>query len=120
MFTNPEDLEISIGEDKESGKFSIGIFRGPRRNYRPLLTSEPFAETLEEAVETAAKILEIVRNVGTEVLEDSTSIIAGIVNPSGEAIDQSEGFNEALIRNILSELRAHRTARTCDILAPKV
>ena len=91
IFTNPGDLEFNIGFTigKESGKFSISIFRGPSHNFKPLITSPPFAEKLEDAVEAIKERLEAIQQYMTKELEDPASHLLPYLNPDGGKIDQS-------------------------------
>lgn len=117
IFTNPDDLEIKIGQEREGEKFSIGIFRGPGHNYKPMLNSGAFAKTLEEAVEAVKEILETVCKAITKDFADRKSIPSQYLNPGGLEIDQSKVLNPDLVSRILDELRKKRSASTCDMLA---
>jgi hypothetical protein len=118
IFTNPADLEITIGQEKEGAKFSIGIFRGPGHNFKPMLTSQPFAETQEDAIEAIEGILEPIHEAMTKDFADRKSLSSQYLNPDGLEIDQSKVLNPELITRILDELRRHRVASTYKILAP--
>ncbi len=74
IFTNPGDLKIAIGQEKEGSKFAIGIFRGPGHNFRPMLTSQPFAEKLEDAVKAIKGILESIREDLTKDFANGKSL----------------------------------------------
>jgi hypothetical protein len=120
IFTNPGDLEICIEQEKEGAKFSIGIFRGPGHNFKPMLTSQPFAEKLEDAVGAVKGTLESIHEILTKDLADRKSFSSLYLNPSGLEIDQSKILNQDLIARILDELRQHRVASTYKMLAPTV
>jgi hypothetical protein len=120
IFTNPADLEIIIGQDKEGAKFAVGIFRGPGHNFKPMLTSQPFAEKLEDAVEAIKRTLELIHEVLTKDCEDRKSLpslSSQCLNPDGLEIDLFEVLNLELITRILEELRRHRVASTYKMLA---
>lgn len=118
IFTNPGDLEITIGQEKKGAKFSIGIYRGPGHNFKPILTSQPFAEKLEDAINAVDEILQFVYQVTTKQFKDSGSLASQYLNPSGNSIDQSKVLSQDLIARILEELRVHRKASTYKMLAP--
>jgi hypothetical protein len=118
IFTNPEDLEITISQEKEGAKFAIGIFRGPGHNFKPMLTSQPFAEKFEDAIEAVKGMLESICAVLTKDFADQKSLSSRYLNPDGQQIDQSKVLNPGLISRILDELRQHRLASTYKILAP--
>jgi hypothetical protein len=115
IFTNPGDLEITIGQEKVGAKFAIGIFRGPGHNFRPILTSQPFAEKLEDAVEAIRGTLESIREALTKDFADRKSLPSQYLNPDRQEIDPSKVLNQDLIRRILEELRAHGKASTCKM-----
>lgn len=118
IFTNPSDLEITIGQEKEGGKFAIGIFRGPGHNFKSMLTSLPFAETREDAVMTVEGILRTAQEAITRECKDSGCLASQYLNPDGQDIDQSKVLNPDLIGRILEELRAHGKVSTYKMLAP--
>ncbi|MEX0930500.1 MAG: hypothetical protein WDZ79_02350 [Candidatus Paceibacterota bacterium] len=118
IFTNPGDLVITLGQEEEGTKFAIGIFRGPGHNFKPMLTSQPFAEKHEDAVEAIREILESIREAMTKYFADRKSIPSRYLNPDGLEIDQSKVLNPELIARILDELRQHRGASTRKMLAP--
>lgn len=118
IFTNPSDLEIIIGQAKEGGKFAVGILRGPGHNFKPMLTSEPFAEKFDDAVEAIKGILESVREAMTKEFMDQKSLPSQYLNPNGLEIDQSKVLNPDLINRILDELRQHKVASTYKMPAP--
>jgi len=105
IFTNPSDLEITIGRENEGEKYAFGIYRGRGHNFKPLLTSQAFAETKEDAIKGVEETLLI-------VLE------ANHHNPDGQDIDQSKVLNQDLIARILEELRRNDKVSTCKMLDP--
>lgn len=117
IFTNPGDLEITIGQEKEGAKFSIGIFRGPGHNFKPMLTSQPFAEKLEDAVKAIQGTLESIHEALTKDFADRKSLPSQYLNPDSREIDQSKILNPDLISRILDELRQHQVASTYKMLA---
>ncbi|MEI8337712.1 MAG: hypothetical protein WCF92_01020 [bacterium] len=117
IFTNPNDLEIIIGQKKAGDKFEIGFFRGPGHRFKPMLTSEPFAEKLEDAVEAIKGILESICEALTKEFSDQKSLPSQYLNPEGHKINQSKVLNTDLINRILEELRQHKVASTYKMLA---
>lgn len=117
IFTNPGDLEIIISQEKGEGKFMIGILRGPGHNYKMMLTSQPFAETQEEAIKVIEGILQTVSGVITKELKDRESLASQYLNPDGQEIDQSKVLNQDRIDQVLEELRQHQKASTCKMFA---
>ncbi len=118
IFTNPGDLEITIGQENEESKFAIGIFRGPGHNYKPMLTSQPFAEMREDAIKAVEETLQTVHGAITKEFKDSKSLASQYLNPDGQEIDQSKVLNQELIGRILDELRMRGKASTCEMLIP--
>lgn len=116
IFTNPGDLEFTIGQDKDSSKFAIGIFRGPGHRYKPMITSVPFAETQEDAVKAVEEILQMIHDCITKEFENPGSIASQYLNPDGREIDQSKVLSQDLISRILGELQQHQKASTCDMV----
>ncbi len=118
IFTNPGDLEITVGQAKPGDKFAIGIFRGPGHNFKPMLTSQPFAGKVEDAVKAVKGILESIQQAMTKDFADRKSFPSQYLNPNGLKINQSKVLNPDLISRILDELRQHRVASTSKMLAP--
>lgn len=115
IFTNPLDLMIVVGKEKESGKFGLGIYRGPGHNYKPMITSVPFAETLEKVVEEVKKLLEVSISASKNDLESPRSPIANILNPSLASTDQMHGLDQIMIDEILWELQQNQKAYTWEM-----
>ena len=118
IFTNPSDLEITIGQSKPGEKFAIGIFRGPGHNFKPMLTSQPFAEKWEDAIEAVKGILELIHETITKDFTEKGSVPSQYLNPEGSEIDQSKILNPGLIAKILNELRQHQVASTYKMPVP--
>ena|SRR3989344_5545205 len=122
IFTNPNDLRFSVVREKgrgKGGKYAIFITRGPGHNLKSLLSSQPFAETVDEAVRDIGEILEFIRQSATKDLERPDGGLAQFLNPGGQPIDQSRVLNEGLIARILVELRAHQFADTHQMAAAR-
>jgi hypothetical protein len=118
IFTNLNDLEITIEQEKGEGeKFAIGISRGPGHNFKPMLTSRPFAETLEAAVEAIKETLEGVRQAVSKEFEDPASIATRYLNPERGEVDPAKILSMDLIDRIVGELRSNRKASTYQMFA---
>ena len=119
IFTNPGDLEIGIGQEKNGARrYCFGIYRGPGHNCKALLTSEPFAETKEIVIVEVGKILGIIHDVAMKELKNPESLISQFLNPDGQEVEPSRVLNSDLISRILEELRAKGCASTCEMLTP--
>jgi len=118
IFTNPDDLKIVIEQKNDGDKFSIGIFRGPSHNYKPMLTSQPFAEKPEDAIKEIKEILESIRQAVTNEFADRKSLPFQYLNPDRQEIDQSKVLNLDTINQILDELRQRQVASTYKMPAP--
>jgi len=116
IFSNPEDLEFIITQDTTSKKFAIAVCRGPGHNYKPLLSSTPFAGDPEEAAQSIKDILVTIRAHCNKELANKNSFISQILNPDSREIDDSEVLNDELIAHIVDELRVHQTASTHKML----
>jgi len=117
IFTNPGDLEFTIVEDTESGKFSIGIFRGSGHNYKPLITSRLFAESIEVAAEQIRELLETASTYVRKEFDDRKSLPSRLLNPDGRAIDETKVLNPELIGRIIAEVKQNRSASTCQMMS---
>ena len=116
IFSNPGDLEFAVAQDKEvDGKWAIGICRGPGHNYKILITSEPFAETLDAALDSVKETLDSIYEAVTAELGDPTSLATGILNPDSREIHPSNTLNPELIARIMVELREKQQASTCTM-----
>ena len=117
IFTNPNDLEILIGQEKGGGKYAFAITRGPGHDFKMMISSQPFTEKLEDAIEVIKVILESIREAIARDFENIKSVPSQYLNPDGQAIDQSKILNNELIVHILDELRQHQVASTHKMLA---
>jgi hypothetical protein len=81
-----------------------------------MLTSQPFAETREDAIKAVEGILRTVHEAITKEFKDSRSLASQYLNPDGQEIDQSKVLSQDLIERIFKELRAYGKASTCKML----
>lgn len=116
IFTQFDDLHITTGKSKDVNMFGIGIYRGPGHNYKPMITSAPFAKTQEEAINKIKEILEFVCEFSKKDLEDAKSITAMILNPEGKEVDEAKTLNPKFIEIIIQELQQHQAVSTWEIL----
>jgi hypothetical protein len=119
IFTNPRDLEFTIGQDRKSKKFGFGIFRGEGHRYKPMLTSEPFAPTLDDVIEIIKGILETAVKASISELENRSSIASQIINPDNVPINQLKVMDQNLIDRILAVLKRDQRASTCEMFVAK-
>jgi len=113
---HPNDLYIQIGQEVQDGKYAFALSRGPGHNFKLLISTIPFAETLDEAVEGVKNLLNGIHEVTTKELHNKESILANIINPGGHEIDVSYTLNPNLINMILDELLKNHVANTCDMI----
>jgi len=114
---HPNDLYIEIGQEVEEGKYSIELSRGPGHNFKLLINTIPFAETIDEAVDEVKNLLSLIHSATTSELQSKESIVAQIINPGGCAVDVSKTLNPDLIDRILDELRKNQVANTRNMFA---
>jgi hypothetical protein len=112
IFTNPNDLEMSVGQDQASGKYAFCIGRGPEHDFKILVSTSPFATTLDEAITSVKETLQAIQQGITRDLEDKNSLPSQFCNPRGETIDQLKIFNEDLIEKIVNDLKQNQVAST--------
>lgn len=117
IYSNPYDLEFLVGKEKGGTKFAIAITRGPGHNYKLLLTTEPYTENQAEVIGRIREILERVRSVAENELNNPESIAASFLNPDGEEINQANVLNADLIERIIAKLEQDRVASTCEMVA---
>ncbi len=119
IYSNPMDLEIVVGKRGNADKYAIGISRGPGHNYKALLTSEPFANDVEAAIEAVRNTLQRISEAVSQELQDPSSFAAKILNSDAQAIDQSNVLNPDRISQILDELKKNQRADTATLFLVK-
>ena len=112
IFTNPNDLDISIIEDDNSGKYYIEFCRGPGHNFKLMLSSQPFTEKLEDAVKTVRETLEAVHLALIREFDEEESIPYKYLNSDNQPIDQLRILTPELIARIVEELQRQQMAST--------
>lgn len=109
---HPGDIQVSIYKVKEGDwKYGIIVCRGPGHSYKLLISTSPFADTVEQAVEEVKNLLTGIHSWATKELSDIGNPITQILNPSG-CVDVSQTLNPDLINKILNGLRQHQVADT--------
>lgn len=120
IFTNPYDLEVTVGRTDKDSKFSIFMSRGPGHRFKILITSEPFAKKLEDAIKGIEEILGMVVQVMEKEFENRESIPSQYLNPDNQRIDRSKILTPELIEQITESLHKNKFARTYEMLAEEV
>jgi hypothetical protein len=110
---NPKDLDFVVSRDETSGKFSIGVFRGPGHCGKPLITSErPFADTLETGADSMRGILIGIYEVVQNYFENPHNELSGSLNHDGKPLSDRDVLNPELIEKIVNELKLSGTVST--------
>ena len=117
IFTNPNDLEIVIGQEKSSGKYAIAIMRGPGHRGKLLIDSEPTIEKFEDALEAVKTILEGIQQFMKKEFEDPKSLVSQFLKSDDQIIDHSKTLNPDLINRIMDKLRKRKIASTYKMKA---
>lgn len=112
IYTNPFDLKLLIVKEIDGAKYSIFVLRGPGHNFKPLLTTQPFTEELEFAVEVVKETLESINKAVTERFADRNIFPSLVLNPDGLEIDMSMVLNPDLISRIVADLQRNGAAHT--------
>lgn len=112
IYTNPDDLEIVIVKDAQSEKFALGVSRGPGHNFKPLLSSKPFAKDIDSAIDAVRRTLEAIQEFATTALGEETDVATRYLILHKEEDKQQQTLDAARINRILEQLRAHEKAST--------
>ena len=108
IFTHPDDLQIFIGKEEGTGKYMFMLSR-PSKNYRPLLRTKPFADTVEEVVAEIQSQLESMHLAISLQLQDTTCPLTQIMSA---ITDESRTLTQELIIHMLDELRQKKIVDT--------
>lgn len=108
---HPNDLVITIGREDEASKYAMSICRGLEHHGKILVTTKPFAETVEGAVEEVKRFLTSIHDYATKEMLEGESILAQIACLSGQ-VNFSQTLNPAFIEAIYKQLRANQTVST--------
>lgn len=108
---HPYDLQILIFQINEEGKYAFVVNRGPTHNYKLLISTTPFAETVPQVVREIKNLLEGIHLWATNELKNGESLLTQIINPSGQ-VDISKTLNSELINKIIEVLQQKQIADT--------
>lgn len=113
IYSNPLDLSIAIAKGNNSSLYALAISRGPLHNFKLMLSTAPFAETVEEAIALIKAILETVI-ITAEGIPFGETVTTEANQKSFERIETVPGpvLDHSLIDWIVAELREHKTADT--------
>ena len=102
IFTNADDLTFSLKEVQQ--KFALAIFRGPKHNYKLLVSSQYDFASRQDAIDYIKKLLE-------EILVDCIKELSGprpnsftklIINPDNRPLEDFN--NNALNQQKIDEI----------------
>lgn len=96
IYSNPADLQIFVGEDAETKEWGFAITRGPGHNFKPILSSQPFAKTLAEVVDGVRTLLQnvcIMVEKETFPGDPSTCLTPELINRIGEDLLRNKVAN---------------------------
>lgn len=111
IWCNPQDLSIQLIEYPGNLKFGFSIGLGPGGSFRTLLTSRPFANTLEKVVECVCNLLlEICKNANN-ACEQISNILSDTSFPIEPLASQGVTL-EDLLPAIEKSLLANGSAKT--------
>ena len=121
VFTNPYDLFISIGQEKDGGKYVFVIMRGPGHDFKPLISTTPFFGSAEDAVKALELNLNLMsmaaRTAFANKKGDMEILLLLADHGLSGGIDESNVLNPDLIKRIGVELRERRVAKTYEMQA---
>ena len=115
IFTNPYDLEISIGHEKGGKRHIIAFTCGPGHNFKPLITSDPFNGKHRDAVKTVKATLTMIHEAMKKEFADPKSMLSERLNPGSQEIDQSKILTPDLIKRIIKKLQDGPVAKTYEM-----
>ncbi len=117
IFTNPDDLEFSIG--LEGNKWAVIISRGPGHYFKLLLSSEHVFGSREAAIDKIKGELVFICEKGKEILGDSSNPAANVINPDNLPVGNMEVLTQERLEQIINELRANGMASTYKMAASR-
>lgn len=110
IFTQPDDLQFSIGE--QAGKWGLAITRGPGHDYKLIITSQPVLESREAAANAIKTLLTDICTAATSELNKPKSMLAALANPDGLPIDDAHMLSGEYRERIFNDLMEHGVAQT--------
>ena len=115
IFSHPYDISIGVGQAKKGEKFAFAICRGREHEYKPLLSTIPYFESLEDALKKIQEILTTAIMYSLGELRNVESYASQVINPEGLDVAQLEVLNTELVQVILDQLRESRPVDTFDL-----
>lgn len=113
IFSNPRDLHVAVGET--DGKFAFMISRGPGHDFKPILSSRPFAENVPAVIGSIKEILESVCNYCRGALSDPGNTITRMLNPGGRPIDEVSVLTQSIIDWMVGEIALKNEVCTSEM-----
>jgi hypothetical protein len=110
IFTQPNDLEFSIGQ--KGGRWGIIITRGPGHRFKWLLSTKPVFESPKAATNVVHDVLESICQWATKELCDPATLAAQIINPEDQSLETAGVLTLEDREWIIRELEQHRVAST--------
>lgn len=117
IYTQPDDLQISIPREGEDGNYAILITRGPGHRFKLLASTEFVFDTLEVALENVREALLAICQKGMEELTNQSSLIGRIVNPNNLPVERMKVLTAARVEQIVEALRRSGVASTYELAA---
>lgn len=110
IFTNPDDLELSIFGNKSG--WGLMITRGPDHRFKILITQNPVFPNSAQAIQAISNILRSICTSMTQELNNSESFIAKVFNSGGLSIDDANVLSGEYRERICRDLASYHVART--------
>lgn len=99
IFTNPKDIQVAVSQIRGKNEFAFEICRGPKHNYKPMLTSDPFPGDLDGAINRIKETLGLIHKY---VVEKSPNLA------------EHEHLTTELIEWIITQLKEKQLAQTWE------
>ncbi|HLC49701.1 MAG TPA: hypothetical protein VJI96_04945 [Candidatus Andersenbacteria bacterium] len=110
IFTNPNDLEFTVGE--RTGKWAILITRGPGHNFKMLLSSEPVLPSKAEAITGISNLLKTILHICGNEMTNPATLAAQMLNPDNKSLEEAAVLTPAMQTRIIEELQQKNTSST--------
>ncbi len=112
IFSQPRDLHFVVSE--QNGKWAFVISRGPRHNFKPLLSTTPFADSKAIAVQEIANILQGICQAMTQEIANPDSLIAAVTNSNNRPADDATSLSGSDRERIIEDLTVASVAKTYE------
>ncbi len=116
IFSNPDDLVISVKKPSETGSYRVAILRGERHHYKPLLTGDSGSKDFERVLSHVELTLTTAAEASRKHLENGGPT-AEIINPEADPIDDACVLTGERIAWIMTELREKGECSTATFCA---